>query len=76
MFSESDYERASQLAEREIEAALDRHREQTAARGAGRETCLDCDEPIPAARRLAVAALRCMDCQAEHEKWEKQTGAR
>lgn len=76
MFSESDYERASQLAEREIEEALNRHREQTAARGAGRETCLDCDEPIPAARRLAVAAQRCMDCQAEHEKWEKQTGAR
>ncbi|HMO07157.1 MAG TPA: DksA/TraR family C4-type zinc finger protein [Paracoccaceae bacterium] len=32
--------------------------------GAGRDTCADCDEPIPAARRAALpGAVLCRDCQ-------------
>ncbi len=31
--------------------------------------CVDCDEPIPRARKAAVPwAVRCIDCQAEYEQ--------
>ena len=33
------------------------------------ECCLDCGEPIPTARRLAVpGCIRCRDCQAQMER--------
>jgi phage/conjugal plasmid C-4 type zinc finger TraR family protein len=36
--------------------------------GEGADCCVDCDAPIPPARRAAYrAATRCVDCQAEHE---------
>ena len=32
------------------------------------DTCVDCDEPIPAARKKAQqGCLRCIDCQKKHE---------
>lgn len=32
--------------------------------------CLDCEEPIPDARRHAVPGCkRCIDCQQLHENW-------
>lgn len=32
--------------------------------------CLDCEEPIPEARRKAVPGCqRCIDCQQLHENW-------
>lgn len=35
----------------------------------GCEDCLDCDERIPTARRVAAPwAVRCIDCQILHEK--------
>ena len=35
----------------------------------GRVVCLDCGEPIPAARLRALPhAVRCVDCQAEYEE--------
>lgn len=38
--------------------------------GESRETCIDCDEPIPEARRLAVPGCRrCVDCQTLLEHW-------
>ena len=31
--------------------------------------CIDCEEPIPEKRRLAIeGCARCRDCQAEHDK--------
>lgn len=36
--------------------------------GASRSQCIDCEEPIPAARRKAVPGCRrCVDCQAQFE---------
>lgn len=33
--------------------------------------CIDCDAPIPEARRLAVpGCTRCVECQALAEEWE------
>ena len=72
MFDESDYERASKLAQGEIDAALARHRAQIAARGEGREDCRACGEPIPPARRKAVKAVLCVECQERHEKQGRQ----
>lgn len=34
--------------------------------------CVECDEPIPEKRRLALKGVRfCVACQAEHEKASK-----
>ncbi len=36
--------------------------------GASRETCAECDEPIPQARRAAVPGVKiCIDCQKERD---------
>lgn len=36
--------------------------------GTGPHYCIDCDEPIPQARREAVRGCeRCIDCQTLHE---------
>ena len=44
--------------------------------GESRETCADCDEPIPEARRLAVPGVRlCLDCQqASDQAWQPRAG--
>lgn len=37
--------------------------------GPAREICVDCDQPIPRARRLAVpGCTRCIGCQTEYEE--------
>jgi len=37
--------------------------------GSGADFCIDCGEPIPKARRLAVpGCIRCIDCQEEFEE--------
>lgn len=71
MFDESDYERASQLAQSEIDAVLDRHRAQQEAQGESRATCLECGELIPVARQKAVSAQLCIECQAAKERQMK-----
>ena len=44
--------------------AIERMRLRRAAAGESRETCADCDDPIPEARRLAVPGVRlCLECQ-------------
>ena len=41
-----------------------------------RETCADCDEPIPQARREAVPGVQlCLDCQQASDKaWRPHAG--
>ena len=37
--------------------------------GPGRETCEECDAPIPEARRKAMPGVRlCVPCQEEHDR--------
>lgn len=41
--------------------------------GHGQRLCIDCGEPIPAARlKAARGALRCVSCQGEMEKGRRQ----
>ncbi|WP_295042317.1 DksA/TraR family C4-type zinc finger protein [uncultured Paracoccus sp.] len=36
---------------------------------ASAETCIDCDEPIPEARRQAMPGVQlCLDCQADRDR--------
>lgn len=77
MFDERDYERASELAEGEIEHALAQHRRRMRQGGGSPDGCCeDCGLPIPPAR-LAVwpHARRCVECQADQERQQKTTGA-
>jgi phage/conjugal plasmid C-4 type zinc finger TraR family protein len=59
--------------EEQIEASLADELARLRARspagaGAGRETCAECDEPIPPARRQALpGATLCRDCQAARD---------
>jgi DnaK suppressor protein len=78
VFDERDYERASALAQGEIDHALEQHRQQMRDGGAGSPDggCLECGLPIPAARLAAwPTASRCVECQADHERQQKKTGA-
>lgn len=68
MFDESDYERASQLAQSEIDAAVSRHRARQDSQGESRATCLECGEVIPLARQMAVSTQLCVDCQTVKER--------
>lgn len=44
-------------------------RAQKALAGVARETCIDCNGPIPEKRRMAVPAVqRCTPCQEEFER--------
>ena len=57
--------------------AIERMRLQRPAEGRpSRETCADCDEPIPQARRKAVPGVQlCLDCQQASDKaWKPQAG--
>lgn len=41
--------------------------------GISRHECIDCDEPIPEARRQAIAGCtRCTDCQNIHDRRNEQ----
>lgn len=56
-----------------VEFAIARHR-RLASATLGRQTCLDCGEPIPAQRLAHVPnACRCRDCQ---DRQERQPGRR
>lgn len=51
--------------------AIERMRLRNAARGTGEsaEFCDECDEPIPQARRVAIAGVRlCVQCQSGHDR--------
>lgn len=52
--------------------AVERVRMQAARQAAGRESaefCVECDEPIPAARREAVPGVRlCVTCQSGRDR--------
>lgn len=74
-------DRAQALEEEEREQAL--RRASTAMRRSaliapatvkGRRVCMDCLEPIGRARlRAAPAALRCVECQTEHERRNRRS---
>ena len=52
------------------QAALDRNQANllTQRSTASRETCIDCEEPIPAERQRLGGKLRCLSCQQDHEQ--------
>ncbi len=66
-----DVDRAQEINEAHLAEALDRRRYD--AERAIHESplqCIDCDEPIPEARRKAVPGCRrCIGCQELHENW-------
>ena len=42
--------------------------------GEGVTHCIECEEPIPEARRIAIPSVRlCVNCQSELEKHQKKT---
>jgi phage/conjugal plasmid C-4 type zinc finger TraR family protein len=59
--------------EEQIEASIAEELARLRARralpaGTGRDTCADCDEPIPAARRAALPGVTlCVDCQSARD---------
>ncbi|MDS9468554.1 DksA/TraR family C4-type zinc finger protein [Paracoccus sp. MBLB3053] len=58
--------------------AIARMRERNAHRQSGEsaEFCVECDEPIPPARREAVPGVQlCVECQSKQDKaWRPQAG--
>jgi phage/conjugal plasmid C-4 type zinc finger TraR family protein len=71
-----DGDRAQQLAEAERARALAaRALPKPAAESA--ETCLECGEQIPRARREAIAGVQlCIDCAAEQELADRMRAGR
>jgi phage/conjugal plasmid C-4 type zinc finger TraR family protein len=64
-----EIDQAQALNEQFLEGVLadHRHRQPT---GESRFNCVDCEEPIPEARRIAAQGCqRCVDCQATQENW-------
>ena len=60
-------DRAQEIEEQHRAAALARH--QARPVGTGAADCIDCDTPIPAARRRALPhADRCIGCQTLYER--------
>ncbi|MEY8240007.1 MAG: TraR/DksA C4-type zinc finger protein [Cycloclasticus sp.] len=60
------FDRASQLEERDRERAINLVLKN--ARKSSREECIDCDEPILAARQKVGGIIRCINCQTQEEK--------
>ena len=59
-------DRANELAEKERQIALAKHRQNRTALSLTH--CEDCDEPIPEARRkYVIGCTRCIDCQSIFE---------
>lgn len=57
-----------------VEDAVRRARSRL-SQGASLSECEDCGEPIPAARRKAIAGVRrCIGCQSEHDDAEAFSG--
>lgn len=68
MFDQID--RANELAEKEREFMLAKHKQKTTA--CSLTFCEDCDEPIPLARRQSVqGCTRCIECQAIFESKQR-----
>lgn len=64
-----DVDRAAEWHELWLSSRLERRRSDRAAETAGAETCLDCGERVPQARRdLVKGATRCVPCQARLER--------
>lgn len=60
-------EQASKLEQADRDAALRRAR--IGLEGSGRPDCMDCGEPIPPNRRVAVpGSIRCIRCQTLFER--------
>ncbi|MCL1618350.1 TraR/DksA C4-type zinc finger protein [Ralstonia pseudosolanacearum] len=69
------FDRASELEERQREEAIARVRAVCHSGKPSRKACLDCDAPIPEARRQAVPGCTlCIDCASQREK--RQHGTR
>jgi phage/conjugal plasmid C-4 type zinc finger TraR family protein len=65
--SDFDIELAEARVGQERDAGLARVRAQLMGQGA--DACIDCDDPIPEARRLALpSARRCAGCQTAFEE--------
>lgn len=63
-------DRVQDAAEQFNRQALTDQLHKTSAVRESRTHCLDCEEPIPQARREKMpGCLRCVDCEAMHENW-------
>ncbi len=63
-----EFERAQENEERDRQQALARHARQRRS-GPSAETCIDCGEAIPEARRIAmVGCVRCVGCEEQREQ--------
>lgn len=61
--------------EASIQDELARMKSPGAAGRPSRETCIECEEPIPEARRKAIpGVLLCIDCQQERDSTFKARG--
>lgn len=64
-----EIDRAQHHNEQHQVIALENWRRRNACASQGAAVCIECEEPIPAARRLAnPSAVRCVGCQAEFER--------
>lgn len=55
--------------ETSTQEAIERMRARQRHAGDSAEFCIDCDEPIPQARRNAVPGVQlCVDCQSDHDR--------
>lgn len=71
-FGERQIEAAEAMVSREAASQVARIRAELAEQG--EEICIDCDDPIGKARKLALpSAERCIDCQIV---WERKNRAR
>lgn len=64
---------ASDLAELNVQTALQKHKEKQQAAAVSAFYCIDCDEVIPHARREAITGVQlCVQCQQFSEIKQKQ----
>lgn len=69
-----ELDRAQEIEERDRRAAIAARRERL--RGAGREFCIVCGDPIGADRlKAAPNAVRCIGCQTARERWDRRRGS-
>ena len=70
------FDRGQEAAARLNQQALDMHKlSREACQGPGSETCLECGDPIPAARREAEpSATLCIGCQTALEEGMRHHG--
>ncbi len=58
-----------------IEDELKRMQTRRGPQGESAEFCVECDEPIPEARRIAIPGVKlCIDCQQERDNRPKLRG--